>query len=310
MNASGKYQEYFSRNRGVFSPGEQEKIRNAVVLIVGLGGVGGTVATILARSGISRFLLSDFDRFEPTNMNRQVFCSSDTLGKNKAEVAGEYIRKINPEAEVEIHPRLLRLEEARELAGRADLVFPAADDFAFSLLLFRGAQEVGKPALLIIPSGFWACVSVIRPGGPSAEAIHGVPAGLGYEQLKKIFTEKKYKLATYYNYVGQGRWRRGYYRDFIENGRPLAQIAPVVWLASALGAGEALKLLTGMEGVVAAPRYYWVSRQGVRIRRLYGMNLNTLFVLQRKFWWRALKGSGGKLFERLEMFWWNLVKGD
>ena len=306
---TGNYQEYFSRNRGIFSPEEQERIRKATVLIIGLGGAGGTVTTLLARSGVSRFILVEFDRFEPSNMNRQVFCFTDTVGRNKAEAAGEYLRKINPEAEVEIHPRLLSREEVLNLARRADLVFPAADDFAFSLLCFRGVQEMGKPALLVVPSGFWACVSIIKPGGPSAEAIHGVPRGLDYEGLKNIFTEKRYKLATYYNYVMQGRWEKDYYRDFIDEGRPLAQIAPVVWLASSLGAWEVLKFLTGREKVVAAPRYYWVSRKGVSIQRLHGLNLNTFFILQRKFWWKALQGPGGKVFERLEIFWWNLVKG-
>ncbi len=305
---TGNFPEYFSRNQGIFNPEEQERIRNATVLIIGLGGVGGTVAALLARSGVSRFILVEFDRFEPSNMNRQVFCFTDTLGRNKAEAAGEYLRKINPAAEVEVHPRLLSREEVLHLAGRADLVFPAADDFAFSLLCFRGVQEMGKPALLVVPSGFWACVSIIKPDGPSAESIHGVPRGLDYEGLKKIFTEKRYRLATYYNYVIQGRWRKDYYRDFIEAGRPLTQVAPVVWLASSLGAWEVLKFLTGKEKAVTAPRYYWVSRKGVSIQRLYGLNFNTFFILQRKFWWKALQGPFGKVFERLEMFWWNRVK--
>ncbi|MDD5223519.1 MAG: ThiF family adenylyltransferase [bacterium] len=303
------YREYFSRNQGLFRPEEQERLRKATVLIIGLGGVGGTVATLLARSGVSRFILVEFDRFEPTNMNRQVFCFTDTLGTNKAEAAGAYIRKINPGAEVEIHPRLLSREEVLELAKRADLVFPAADDFAFSLLCFRGVQEMGKTSLLVVPAGFWACVSIIRPDGPSAESIHGVPRGLDYEGLKRIFTEKRYKLATYYNYVIQGRWSRDYYRDYIDEGRPLAQVAPVVWLASSLGAWEVLKFLTGKEKAVTAPRYYWVSRKGVSVQRLYGFNLNSFFILQRKLFWRLFQGPLGGMIEPLEMWWWNRIKG-
>jgi hypothetical protein len=305
---TGNHQEYFSRSQGIFSPEEQERIRKATVLIIGLGGVGGTVAALLARSGISRFILVEFDRFEPTNMNRQVFCFTDTLERNKAEVTGEFLRKINPEVEVEVHPRLLSREGVLTLARRADLVFPAADDFAFSLLCFRGVQELGKPALLVIPSGFWACVSIIKPDGPSAESIHGVPRGLDYEGLKKIFTEKRYRLATYYNYVIQGRWKKNYYRDFIEEGRPLTQVAPVVWLASSLGAWEALKFLTGKEKAVTAPRYYWVSRKGVSIQRLHGLNLNSFFILQRKIFWRLFQGPLGGIIERLEMWWWNRIK--
>ena len=63
--------EAFSRNIGLLSPGEQLEISTARVAIPGLGGVGGLHAMTLARCGITKFHLADFDQFEVANINRQ-----------------------------------------------------------------------------------------------------------------------------------------------------------------------------------------------------------------------------------------------
>ena len=117
------YEDLFARNYGIFSEARQERLRRASVLIVGCGGIGGTVAIILARSGVGRFVLVDFDRYEPTNMNRQIACFADTLGRNKALVIGEQIEKINPEAVIEIHDRLLDHTRIASLIPGVDIVF-------------------------------------------------------------------------------------------------------------------------------------------------------------------------------------------
>lgn len=70
-------------------------LRNADVLIVGLGGVGGTVAECLARSGIGKFTLVDGDVFQSSNLNRQILCTEATLGMNKALAAKERIAAID-----------------------------------------------------------------------------------------------------------------------------------------------------------------------------------------------------------------------
>jgi tRNA A37 threonylcarbamoyladenosine dehydratase len=81
-NSAVDYEKLFQRNYGIFSRDEQQRIRQASILILGCGGIGGLVAIILARSGVSQFV--DFDSYEPTNMNRQIACFVDTIGRNKA----------------------------------------------------------------------------------------------------------------------------------------------------------------------------------------------------------------------------------
>lgn len=87
----------------LFYPREMlERVRDTVVAISGLGGVGAITVELLARCGVRKFRLLDKDRYDASNLNRQLFATSKTLGLYKVDVASERIREINPEAEIEI----------------------------------------------------------------------------------------------------------------------------------------------------------------------------------------------------------------
>lgn len=301
------YRDLFARNYGIFTEAEQERFRRACVLIVGCGGIGATVAVMLARSGVGRFILVEFDNYSTTNMNRQICCFTDTLGRNKAEVVSEHIRRINPEAEVEVHSRYLNHAELAQLIPRADLVFPAADDFAFSLMVFRDTQRLGKPALFVVPAGTWANVSIIYPDSPPVEAINGVPRLPTYEALQEMFAVRRYKFGTYF-YVPLADWRIDYYRDFIEEGLPPTQICPAVWLCSALGALEILKVLSGKWRPVASPRYWSIRQGSIRIQRINGPSLQTLLVWQRRIMWRIFQTPLAPVQEIVQRIWWPLFR--
>ena len=77
-----------------------DKIKNAKVAIVGLGGVGGMAAITLARCGISHFILCDFDKVNISNFNRQVVARTNTIGEYKVDVLAQMIKDINNEAEI------------------------------------------------------------------------------------------------------------------------------------------------------------------------------------------------------------------
>ena len=299
------YEELFQRNYGVFSRDEQQRIRQSSILIVGCGGIGGSVAIILARSGVSRFVLIEFDAYEPTNMNRQMACFVDTIGRNKAQVVKEHILRINPEAEVEVHERLLTHSEIAELMPGVDLVFPAADNFSFSIFVFRDARRLGKTALMVVPSGTWATVSIIPPDGPCPEDIEGIPKLATYEELRDTLEIRKYKFWTYF-YVPIADWRIDYYRGFIEEGLPPTQICPLIWLSSSLGALEALKFFSGKWRPVASPRYWYITREKIHIKRINRPSLPTFLVWQRRFMWWVFQTRFGPLQERLQAAWWRL----
>lgn len=122
-----------------------EKVRNSVFAISGLGGVGAITAELLARWGVKRFRLLDMDRYEPSNLNRQLFATSKTLGRYKVEVAGERIKEIDPYAEIEmaIDDRVDNENVHRFVKG-ADIVIQNADHPSCKLF-YLTARKYGVP---------------------------------------------------------------------------------------------------------------------------------------------------------------------
>jgi len=124
-----------------------EKIRNTVFAIAGFGGVGAITAELLARWGIKKFRLLDMDVYEPSNMNRQLFATSSTLGKFKAEVAAERIKEINPYAQIEmVIKEPVDNENVHLFVKGAGIVIQTADSPSCQLF-YRAAKQYKIPAV-------------------------------------------------------------------------------------------------------------------------------------------------------------------
>ena len=298
------YDDLFQRNRGILSAEQQERLRAAHVTMVGCGGVGGTVATILARSGVGRFTLIDPDDYEPSNATRQIGCFTAPLGRNKAEVVGELLAGINPEVQVETIPGKVPLDEIDAYVTASDLVFPAADDYPYSLMVFRRCRSLGRPALLVVPAGYWATVTLILPDGPSVERLHGVPPMEGYEDLQALLTSFEARLGETF-YTTMGGWDPAYFVERVEGDAPMAQLCPSVWTASSLGALEVVKHLSGAARPVNTPRYWLLSRDGgVRLRHMAWPTAYNLLARWRRIAWWLLRGPlGPSLWSLLEWGW-------
>ena len=83
---------------GIFSCNQQEELGEKSVAVIGCGGLGGYAIEMLARVGVGHLRVCDGDAFAETNLNRQLLCTEDMLGKSKAEAAAERIRAVNSEA--------------------------------------------------------------------------------------------------------------------------------------------------------------------------------------------------------------------
>jgi bacteriocin biosynthesis cyclodehydratase domain-containing protein len=108
----------------------QREVGRGHVLILGVGGVGTSVALALAMAGCGRLTLVDFDRIELQNLNRQLLFNADDVGKAKVDVAKESLLKVNPEIEIAtIDSRLTSAGHVRELieSVKPDFVSAAAD---------------------------------------------------------------------------------------------------------------------------------------------------------------------------------------
>jgi hypothetical protein len=155
----------FSRNGGLISPAEQARLARACVAVPGVGGVGGWHALTLARQGVGRFHLADFDTFAAANINRQAGAFVSTLGRPKVDVTREMILDINPSAHVTVfRDGVHRSNVDRFLAG-ADVVLDGIDFFALDArrLVFDQAWRRGIWALTAGPLGFGAAVLAFAP---------------------------------------------------------------------------------------------------------------------------------------------------
>lgn len=109
------------------SPKVHDAVRRATVGIAGLGGLGSNIAVMLARTGVGRLILSDFDIVEPSNLNRQCY-SIRHLGMTKTDALAEQLREINPYITVETHCVRITENNAAELFRDCDIVCEAFDD--------------------------------------------------------------------------------------------------------------------------------------------------------------------------------------
>ncbi len=153
--------EAVSRNFEIISEREQAALRAATILVAGCGG-GSAVAEPLARLGVVRFRLADPDRFDVSNLNRQV-CAAAEVGRPKPEVVAHRIRAINPSAEVTEYPQGLTLENLDEALDGVHIAFDAIDPQMSAWVKYqlhaRAAQR-GIPVMAGMDFGGKPCVYV------------------------------------------------------------------------------------------------------------------------------------------------------
>jgi len=252
------YELLFSRNFGVFSERDQERICEARVMIVGVGGMGGTVAIILARTGFSHFFLIDPDVIEPTNMNRQIGCFTDTIGKPKVEVVKQEILGINSRAQVEVLQKTLTLDEVKQLIlhWRPAIVVAETGDVAYSAKVVRIASQLGVYAITGMPSGFCGYVMAFPPHSKyTPEALFGLPENLSYEELRNLIECWENRCGRRW-YITRGKWRVSWWKEWREGKKSITQIAPNLWLTASITASEIVKYIIGKGKLIIAP-YMW-----------------------------------------------------
>lgn len=117
-----------SRNEILIGKEGQEKISSKNIAIVGVGGVGGWAATMLARAGVTKMTLIDFDKVSSSNINRQVVATEKTVGKSKVEVLKAQLLEINSKAEIEaVDQRLTKENVEKIIREKFDVVIDAID---------------------------------------------------------------------------------------------------------------------------------------------------------------------------------------
>ncbi len=109
------------------TPGIQKKIRAASIAILGLGGLGSAVAGAMAKIGIGKMLLSDYDIVEPSNLNRQHYFV-DQIGMLKTRALQENLRRMNPNTSLDLIEKKLTEADIPVLFGKVDVLIECFDD--------------------------------------------------------------------------------------------------------------------------------------------------------------------------------------
>jgi len=108
------------------TPGVHTKIKNSCVGIAGVGGLGSNIAIALARVGVGKLVLADFDLVEPSNLNRQQYFI-DQIGLPKVTALQDNLLRINPAVKVEAHHQRVTTENLTTLFAKVDVMVEAFD---------------------------------------------------------------------------------------------------------------------------------------------------------------------------------------
>lgn len=249
------YRELVSRNLGVYSEAEQERLQHSRVFVIGLGGVGGYEVVLCARMGIGHVSGADPDTFEISNINRQMLAMSSTVGRSKAATAEAVVTDINPYLSTRFASTALDESNAADLIEGHDLVLEAVDDMPSRVIIHRTARDLGIPSVGMSGSppnrGF---VATFFPDGPAYETVLNLP-GLGEKladsHLRQRIADVKQARARY----SVTRGAPAAWADAYCSGQAEWIITPVrAHLLALFSVHEAFAVLTGREPLARAPK--------------------------------------------------------
>jgi molybdopterin/thiamine biosynthesis adenylyltransferase len=183
------YDKAFSRNIGWFTEQEQATLKTKKVAIAGCGGVGGIHSLTMARLGIGKFHLADFDDFGVENFNRQVGAMMSTVGQPKMDVMNKTLIDINPEMHISSFPQGVNESNAEEFLEGVDLYIDSLDFFAIEArrLVFALCAQKGIPAITAAPLGMGTAFLCFMPGKMTFEEFFGMQDKSQTEQYLRFY---------------------------------------------------------------------------------------------------------------------------
>ena len=130
-------------------------LKNANVLVVGVGGVGAYAAEMIARAGVGSMTIADADKVSESNINRQLVAVHSTVGREKCDILAERLKDINPELNLHIVNRFIKDDETDALldSDKFDYVVDAIDTLSPKLALIKGALDRGIPLVSSMGAG-------------------------------------------------------------------------------------------------------------------------------------------------------------
>ena len=176
--------EHYQRNIGTIGIEGQSDLLASHVAIIGAGGLGGTVFEILARYGVGSITIVDFDKFEESNLNRQLLSNCENLKTKKVASAVKRGKQINPAVEVKIYSEKLTAKNAHKIIEGADIVADCLGGLPDRFIVEGAAKKLKIPMVHAALAGFKGQLTTIYPEDEGLRSIYGSP-----EKLPKWGTE-------------------------------------------------------------------------------------------------------------------------
>ena len=146
------------------------------VLVAGCGGLGGYIIEMLLRLGVREITAVDGDVFDESNMNRQIYATRYTIGKNKAEIAAQRALEINPEIKINAITQFIDQDNVDSIVHECDIAIDALDNIESRKLLAASCSKYGIPMVYGAIGDFTAQAAVIYPGDKLLEELYNSKA--------------------------------------------------------------------------------------------------------------------------------------
>lgn len=245
------YNDFVSRNSGLVE--HQDTLKRTTVAIAGCGAEGGSTAITLARMGVGSLRLSDPDVFDLSNVNRQWGSSSETVGRNKAEVVAEQVRRINPTCEVWVDTTGVSETSVDAILDGADIAIEGIDYWHAKAMvtLYRYCRKTSIPAITGASVGWRSIAVLFEPDGLSFEEYVGASPLSPIDWFTDFVLPPTTFLPEPLPYVSDDLLQA-----ILAQEAAIPVIAPSVNLTAALLSALTTFRLNGQREVASAPAYY------------------------------------------------------
>ncbi len=191
--------EQYKRTVALLGETAMEKLNKSKVAVFGIGGVGTYAVEALARAGVGEIHLIDNDVFTLSNLNRQLYATHDTIGKNKVDVARDKVLSINPECKVTVHKMFYLPETADQIdLSVFDYVIDAVDTVSAKIELVLRATRAGVKIISCMGTGNKLCPEMLEVSDiyktsvcPLAKVMRTRLKKEGIKKLKVVYSKEE-----------------------------------------------------------------------------------------------------------------------
>jgi molybdopterin/thiamine biosynthesis adenylyltransferase len=142
---------------------DQERLKRARVLIVGVGGLGGIIATYLAAAGVGNIRICDSDKVELSNLNRQIMFSTENIGHSKVAISIKKLSSLSPDVKIETYDYKLTGDNVTEIALGCDIIMDGLDNHQGRLILNQASFDLKIPYIYGAINDWQGQISFFNP---------------------------------------------------------------------------------------------------------------------------------------------------